>query len=276
MRADGVAYSTPRAAHSRRPIEQQPYDPVAAVKGRYKHFMLKEIHEQPDAALDARPRPLPRRAAPRVELEGVPFTAERGAQRSRASCSSAWAPRCTRRWSDGTTSSASRASPPRSTTPPSSATASPCSTSTRWSSPWRSRARRSTRLPRWTRHGEPAARRSRSATRRAPQTTRIADGTIYMRAGPEIAVASTKTMVGSMVALHALALHLGRMRGVARRRGGARAGRVCAAPAHRLGDALLLEPQIEALAADYADVRGLLLPRPRPVATRWPWRARSS
>ena len=46
------------------------------------------------------------------------------------------------------------------------------------------------------------------------QSTRVADATLLMRAGPEIAVASTKTMATSMLLLHALALRLGRLRGV--------------------------------------------------------------
>ena len=43
--------------------------------------------------------------------------------------------------------------------------------------------------------------------------TREADGTIYTHAGPEIGVASTKAFTSQLVALHLLALHLGRVRG---------------------------------------------------------------
>ena len=43
--------------------------------------------------------------------------------------------------------------------------------------------------------------------------TREADGTVYTHAGPEIGVASTKAFTAQLVALHLLALHLGRMRG---------------------------------------------------------------
>ncbi len=43
---------------------------------------------------------------------------------------------------------------------------------------------------------------------------REAHGVIYTHAGPEIAVASTKTFTATITALHLLALHLGRMRGV--------------------------------------------------------------
>src|SRR5262249_32399078 len=84
------------------------------------------------------------------------------------------------------------------------------------------------------------------------QTTRLADRTGYMRAGPEIAVASTKTMVGSMVALHALALHLGRLRGVLDAEVAREQVEAALHLPAAIGDALLLEPQIEALAARYA------------------------
>jgi glucosamine--fructose-6-phosphate aminotransferase (isomerizing) len=45
------------------------------------------------------------------------------------------------------------------------------------------------------------------------QATRMADGTVFMRCGPEIAVASTKTLVGSIVALYLLAARIGEARG---------------------------------------------------------------
>jgi glucosamine--fructose-6-phosphate aminotransferase (isomerizing) len=44
--------------------------------------------------------------------------------------------------------------------------------------------------------------------------TREADGTIYTHAGPEIGVASTKAFTCQLVALYLLALHLGQQRGV--------------------------------------------------------------
>ena len=43
--------------------------------------------------------------------------------------------------------------------------------------------------------------------------TRLADGALYTHAGPEIGVASTKAFTAQLVALNLLALHLGRLRG---------------------------------------------------------------
>ena len=45
------------------------------------------------------------------------------------------------------------------------------------------------------------------------QASRIADGTLYMRAGLEIGVASTKTFVASLTILNLLAIYLGQSRG---------------------------------------------------------------
>jgi glucosamine--fructose-6-phosphate aminotransferase (isomerizing) len=45
------------------------------------------------------------------------------------------------------------------------------------------------------------------------ESTRVADATVYTRCGPEIGVASSKTLTASIVALYLLALHLGHVRG---------------------------------------------------------------
>jgi glucosamine--fructose-6-phosphate aminotransferase (isomerizing) len=45
------------------------------------------------------------------------------------------------------------------------------------------------------------------------QATRVAHGTVFMRCGPEVAVASTKTFLGSLTALYLLSCYLGQRRG---------------------------------------------------------------
>jgi glucosamine--fructose-6-phosphate aminotransferase (isomerizing) len=45
------------------------------------------------------------------------------------------------------------------------------------------------------------------------QTTRVADGAVLTRCGPEVAVASTKTLTASITALYLLACRIGRIRG---------------------------------------------------------------
>lgn len=67
--ASRVTYSRDGQRIERQP-QEVPYDPVSAAKGSYKHFMQKEIAEQPEAILDTlRGRAL--FAESRVELEDV-------------------------------------------------------------------------------------------------------------------------------------------------------------------------------------------------------------
>src|SRR3972149_6018428 len=74
--AAGVSYWD----HEGRPMEKAsqevPYDPVSAAKGNYKHFMLKEIMEQPESILDTI-RGRARFDPPAVLLEDVPLSQKR-------------------------------------------------------------------------------------------------------------------------------------------------------------------------------------------------------
>ena len=81
-----------------RPVQRLNWDPIQAEKGGYKHFMLKEIHEQPQAVQDT--------FAGRVDFEtGDDPLRHRedhrggAARRSSASTCSPAAPPGTRRWS---------------------------------------------------------------------------------------------------------------------------------------------------------------------------------
>ncbi len=256
VRADDVAYIDAEGRTLEKAVEQQPYDPVAAVKGRYKHFMLKEIHEQPDAALDVlRGRYL--LDPPRVELEGFPFTVEQvrnltrvvlvgmGTSMHAAMVGRHYIERFARVPAEVDNSAEFRYRQPvlDERTLVVSVAQSGESVDTLWAM---DEARRAG-CPQLTVCNTPGS-----------QATRVADGTIFIRSGPEIAVASTKTMVGSMLALHALALQLGRMRGSLDP--AIEAEQVEAAlhiPA-AIGEALLLEPQLEAIAGRYAEYDNFL------------------
>ncbi|MGE0134282.1 MAG: glutamine--fructose-6-phosphate transaminase (isomerizing) [Dehalococcoidia bacterium] len=233
-----------------KPVETQPWDPVAAVKGRFKHFMLKEIHEQPDTALDSvRGRYL---SAPyRVELEGVPFTPEQvrsftrvvligmGTSMHAAMVGRHYVERFARIPAEVDNAAEFRYRGPvldEHTLVISVAQ----SGETIDTLAAMDEARRAG-CPQITICNTPGA-----------QTTRIAHGTIYMRAGPEIAVASTKTLVGSMIALHAMALHLGRLRGTLDDEFSRREIEAALHLPTALGETLLIEPQIAALASRYA------------------------
>lgn len=84
------------------------------------------------------------------------------------------------------------------------------------------------------------------------QSTRVADGFVLTRCGPEVAVASTKTLTASISALYMLALHLGRVRGVVDE---GRMASLISDLAHipsLIGETLKLEPQINEIAARVA------------------------
>src|SRR4029079_3649508 len=53
VRAEGATYSRLDGTPVAREPTTVPWDPVSAAKGGYRHFMLKEIHEQPRSLADA-------------------------------------------------------------------------------------------------------------------------------------------------------------------------------------------------------------------------------
>ena len=80
---------------------------------------------------------------------------------------------------------------------------------------------------------------------------READGGIYLHAGPEIGVASTKAFTSQIVALTLLALWLGRQRGLSLEMGQEIACQLARLPSH-ITRALALEPRVRAVAETYA------------------------
>ena len=91
------------------------------------------------------------------------------------------------------------------------------------------------------------------------QATRIADGTVFMRCGPEIAVASTKTFLGSLAALYLLAADIGRRRGFLSESDQTAALQDLAQMPHILGEALKTEAAAAAVAAQFANAENFLL-----------------
>ncbi len=86
---------------------------------------------------------------------------------------------------------------------------------------------------------------------------READGGIFLRAGPEIGVASTKAFTSQIIALVLLALHLGRQRGLSLARGREVVCELARIP-ELIDQVLDLEPVIEGLARDYAGADNFL------------------
>ena len=87
---------------------------------------------------------------------------------------------------------------------------------------------------------------------------REAEGGIYLHAGPEIGVASTKAFTSQLLALALLGLYLGRERGELRPDQGRELVCHLAALPGLVADALTIEPEIRKLAERFADARNAL------------------
>ena len=195
-------------------IKQIAWDPVLAEKGGYRHFMLKEIHEQPRAINDT--------LAGRISLDrGEVFFAPdefpltdadlKAVKRVYlASCGTSWHASLVGKFYLETLARV------------------PAEVD--YASEFRYRdplVDRDTLITVVTQSGETAdtlaalreakARGARSiaiCNVVGSMATRESDGTIYTHAGPEIGVASTKAFTSQLAALHLLALHLAQVRGV--------------------------------------------------------------
>src|SRR3989442_8159280 len=83
-------------------------------------------------------------------------------------------------------------------------------------------------------------------------TAAEADGGIYLHAGPEIGVASTKAFTSQIAALELLGLYLGRQRGLSVEAGQEIGCRLAQLPS-LISRVLALEPQVRAIAGPYGD-----------------------
>ena len=250
IRHDSVVLTDAGGAPVERAPELQPYDPIAAVKGRYKHFMLKEIHEQADVALDTmRGRYL--YDPPRVELDGVPFEADQAQALQRAVLvgmgTSQHAAMLGRHYLErfarlpAEVDNASEFGYRRPVLDERTLVVSVAQSGETVDTLVAMEEAQRDGCPQLTICNTPGS-----------QATRIADGTVYTRVGPEIAVASTKTLTGSVIALHAAALHLGRLRGkLDPELERAEVEAALHLPA-AIGEALLLEDRIHEVATRYA------------------------
>jgi glucosamine--fructose-6-phosphate aminotransferase (isomerizing) len=84
------------------------------------------------------------------------------------------------------------------------------------------------------------------------QATRIGDGTVFLRCGPEVAVCSTKTFLGSLTALYLLGCDLGHRRGFLSDAALAAALDDLARMPHLIGEALKTDAQVRAIAERYS------------------------
>ncbi|MBN4048213.1 glutamine--fructose-6-phosphate transaminase (isomerizing) [bacterium AH-315-O15] len=207
----GVAFTDYGGREVSKTTQQVTWDPIAAEKGGHRHFMLKEIYEQPSAARDTI---LGRVSLDRgrIFLEALNISDDTFRTLEKVSIVA-----CGTSWHAGLVGKyliEALAQLP---------------VEVDYGSEYRYRnpivaAKELTIVI--TQSGETADTLAalREARRKGASSiaicnvvgsmaTREADGTVYTHAGPEIGVASTKAFTSQLVALHLLALHIAQLRG---------------------------------------------------------------
>jgi glucosamine--fructose-6-phosphate aminotransferase (isomerizing) len=232
------------------------WDPVAAAKGGYKHFMLKEIFEQPRAIADTIRGRINQDPAD-VDLSDVPWTDDDWRRFRRVvlvGCGTAWHAGLTAKF---VLEDLAR-----------------LPVEVDYADEFRYRqpiVDPETLFVAVTQSGETvdvlvsmAEARQRGArvlgvvNTIGSQAARSADGVIYTHAGPEIGVASTKAFTAQLTALNLLALKLASARGTLSPDGLTQAIQHLVELPHRLGDVLGREQGYRELASRYASCRDFL------------------
>jgi len=204
---DNASYTLLDGTPIEKTVTEVPYDPLSVAKGEYRHFMLKEIHEQPEMVIDT----LRGRVSfdpPDVQLEELPYSDEvigslnrvvlvgMGTSLHGAMVGRTWMESLARIASEADNSSEFRYRDPvideRTLVVSISQSGETADTLAA--------------MEEATRKG---ARQITLCNYAGTQTTRVADGTLLIRAGLEIAVASSKAFTCSLVSLYLLAMHLG-------------------------------------------------------------------
>ena len=226
------------------------YGAMTATKGEYKHFMLKEIHEQPDAVLDSL-RGRVQFDPPGITLPELSFTDAEVERINRAIIigmgTSLHAGMVGRMWMESMAGIA-------------------CEVDN--SSEFRYRDAvldENTLVISISQSGETAdtlgamdlakrrgARQLTLCNYEGTQSTRIADTVLPIRAGLEISVAGTKTFVCSLVTLYALAAYLGFRRGTISQDRLAKVVQELAHLPEMIGQLISEQSQYERLALKYA------------------------
>ena len=210
IRPDRAIYrSLDNGAVERLP-QQAPYGAVALAKGGFKHFMLKEIMEQPQALLQT----LSGRVSfdpPRVALEGFPFSDLEIADLNRVVLTgmgtSLLAAQVGRHYIEkltGLPAEVDNASELRYRDPVVDNRTLVVSVS--------QSGETVDTLAAIEEAARKSARQISVCNVDSSQATRIVDGTVDIGVGPEIGVATTKCFTGSIAALYLLATYLGRVR----------------------------------------------------------------
>jgi glucosamine--fructose-6-phosphate aminotransferase (isomerizing) len=254
--ASGVKVQGASGRPVRRPVTKVTWNAEAAEKGGYPHFMLKEIHEQPQTILDTmRGRYLFEEGE--ADLPDIGLTPEQFASVGRV-----WIVACGTSWHAGLVGKYLLEEMIR--TPVQVDIASEF----RYRDPL---VKKEDLFITISQSGETAdtlaaAREARSKGARVVSIVNVvgstlareSDGVLYTHCGPEIGVASTKAFTAQLTALYLLALHLARVRGVLNANDGrVWLERVVALP-HLVEEILKREKEIAAIARRYYRKRNFL------------------
>jgi glutamine---fructose-6-phosphate transaminase (isomerizing) len=241
------------------PIEREPrvvaWDAVTAQKGGYKHFLLKEIHEQPQAIIDTmRGRILQEQGDVQLDAEVVERLRTDMKRCVLVACGTAWHACLVGKYYIERLAGI------------------PCDVD--YGSEFRYRdpiLDKDTLLIVVSQSGETAdtlaaleEAQSRGAQVLAicnvvdSSIARRADMVLYTHAGPEISVASTKAFTTQLTGLYLLALHLGRRRGVIDLERGRRLVSDMVALPNLVKEALGREKMVERIAKKYGQARDFL------------------
>ncbi len=253
---DGVEVTTVDGERVSKTVERVAWSPILAEKGGYKHFMLKEIYEQPRAMRDTL---LGRYSLEqgRIFLEGMEPLEEALGQAQRVTlvaCGTSWHAALVGKFlleeTAGLPVEVDYGSEFRYRNPPVDGRTLFVAISQSGETLDTLVALREAR-----RRSCPAAAIVNVV---GSSISREADGVLYTHAGPEIGVASTKAFTSQLTALYLLALHLGQRRGTLDGDG----VREHLADLMRLPQqaeaALRLDGEVEALAQRYVGCRDFL------------------
>jgi glucosamine--fructose-6-phosphate aminotransferase (isomerizing) len=239
-----------------REVQHVTWDPIMAEKGGFKHFMLKEIHEQPRAVRDTTLGRVSQDTG-QVFLDKMDITEDELralAKINIVACGTSW-----HAGQSGKFMIESLARVP---------------VEVDYASEWRYRdpmIAPDTLTILISQSGETAdtIAAQREAKSKNSKTlaicnvvgsmiTREAAGTIYTHAGPEIGVASTKAFTGQLTALYLFALYLGEVRGVVAPEQAKEAVRELTRIPGKLEQCLALDAQCEELAREFGRAQDFL------------------
>ncbi len=253
---DGATYTGPDGRIIEHTPEAVPYDPIAAAKGNYRHFMLKEIMEQPESVLDTI-RGRTQFDPPAVMLDDIGLSPERIRSLKRVvlvgmgtSLHACMVGRSFMERLAGLPAQFDNAS------------------EFRYREPILDEGTLVVAVAQSGETVDTLAAMDEAKRRGAAllavcnavgsQATRMADGVIYMRCGIEVGVASTKTLLGSFTALYLLACYLGRERGTLDDAALQQRLADLALMPNLVGETLAVEEACERIAHEFAAARDFL------------------